>query len=261
MYRFDLHVHSCASYDGYMTLSEIDRYLKDLSIDFYAVTDHDVIAPDLTASESRIIGCEFTSDRGTHIIGLFITESLPVGGSAFEIFDHIRRQNGLILIPHPFKADSGYVANNEDLELLHKADFIELVNGGLKNSDDLQSIRCLAAEYSLVMFASSDSHKPSHLGKVFTVINPDYDFDGLYQLLAQCKQQHVIFGLDQSFLNAKDTRKVGIFRRSRIYQKILSYIPWGLRVSLKKRLFLFAPERRNKFASEIVFFSCEDFKW
>ena len=74
-------------------------------IDCVAVTDHNTIAAGLALREWAplriIVASEVRTCEG-EIIGLFLEEEIARGQTPEETIRHIRDQQGLVMIPHPF---------------------------------------------------------------------------------------------------------------------------------------------------------------
>ena len=107
--KADLHIHSDMS-DGLASIPQIMEHVAnktDLSV--IAITDHNTIDGALFAKSLAelypgievIVGEEVTSKSG-HILGLFLTETVPAGLSAVETIARINAQGGIAIIAHPF---------------------------------------------------------------------------------------------------------------------------------------------------------------
>ncbi len=178
----DLHCHSIYSHDSFLTVESLIRDCGRKGINCIAITDHDCIG--ISGEEEAqiekggiacIVGCEISTDRGAHIIGLFI-RSLPESRDAGSIADHIIAQNGLIVIPHPFKDSTGFLRQYQEnpscIEyVLERASFIELYNGNYKLPSERQKIRDLASRFGLRLIAASDAHKSWEVGRLVTTFN------------------------------------------------------------------------------------------
>lgn len=106
--KADLHIHSNHS-DGLAKVPEIMEYVAtqtDLKV--IAITDHNTIEGALFAQSLQelydievVVGEEVSSKSG-HIIGLWLTETVPPGLSAAETVARIDEQGGVAIIAHPF---------------------------------------------------------------------------------------------------------------------------------------------------------------
>lgn len=174
--KIDLHCHSKYSFDSKMETDTILETAKERGLDAIAITDHGSIEGGVEASKIQekhgikvIVGQETHSDIGD-IIGLFINE--PIKGKKWEeIVDQIRKQNGLVMLPHPLVA----MAFNHD-SFLKNADFIEGFNPRytrlkeVTNGHGEPSVHHLAEVYKLRVVANSDSHEYKSIGTVYTEI-------------------------------------------------------------------------------------------
>ncbi|MDC0435818.1 PHP domain-containing protein, partial [Pelagibacteraceae bacterium] len=137
----DLHCHTKLSYDGFTTYKQILKACKKKKISAVAITEHDKLDPFIKSYFKKyglkiITGCEFTTDQNAHIIGLFINKAEPKRNDIDTIIKHILSQNGLVLIPHPFKKETGIFKIYKNFNFLKKCHLIELVNGGTKESEE-----------------------------------------------------------------------------------------------------------------------------
>tara|TARA_B100000767_G_C19746041_1_gene528567 strand:+ start:1160 stop:1963 length:804 start_codon:yes stop_codon:yes gene_type:complete len=236
---FDLHNHSIFSHDGFSSESEIIDACVLRGITAIAITEHDKVC-NLSyknfkkAGIELISGREYTSDRGAHIIGLFITEEFDCGASREEIAQHIKKQGGLMIMPHPWKPGSGYMEKYSEDSFIQNFDFIELLNGGWKSQDYTLKILRLSEDYSLRMLASSDSHRGCQVGLCVTKINSSQLFSvgDAKQILVSARQQQIDLLIDNRMLFAKG-RKTRKIQLSKGYQKILPLFPKKVRRLLK----------------------------
>ena len=179
-------------------------------------------------------GCEFTTDRGAHIIGLFVRAGLLKGSTREAVFAHIRSEGGLIVLPHPFKPGSGYFAFYQEDALLKDVAFVEMLNGGWDSSEYVDDIRAICVRNGLRMIASSDSHKPEHLGLCATRVDADpaavrEDARGF---LSRVSQEQIELLTDEMRLRSEG-RKVHPLQRTGAYQLLLRVIPGRVRRGIK----------------------------
>lgn len=108
--KADLHMHTTFS-DGQAKVEDVINYVvnkTDLRI--IAITDHNCITGALIAQDIvkekklpiEIIVGEEVSTRSGHVIGLFLKKEIPANLSVRETIKRIKKQNGLVIIPHPF---------------------------------------------------------------------------------------------------------------------------------------------------------------
>ncbi len=118
-----------------------------------------------------IIGSEISTDYGD-IIGLFLNENIR--SRVFEeVIDEIRDQDGLVVLPHPYRRKK--LLNDDLLSLI---DLLEGVNGRSPDSSNQCAIE-LARKIKKRPIAGSDSHFSFELGRMYNIYNgslhPDDD--------------------------------------------------------------------------------------
>jgi predicted metal-dependent phosphoesterase TrpH len=204
-----------------------------------AVTEHDQVcrldpSPFSAAGVILVPGCEFTTDRGAHVIGLFVRTGLPKGMTREAVFAHIRAEGGLVVLPHPFKPGSGYFAFYEEDALLNEVAFVEMLNGGWDSSHHVDDIRGVCTRNRIRMIASSDSHKPAQVGLCATRVtaDPTHARSDPRGFLTDLGQEQMELLIDDRHLR-KHGRRVGALRRTRAYQFLLHATPTGLRRWIK----------------------------
>jgi hypothetical protein len=106
--KADLHIHSNHS-DGLARIPEIMEFVQnETDLKVIAITDHNTIEGALFAQSLQdlydfevVVGEEISSKSG-HIIGLWLTETVPPGLTAAETVARISEQGGVAIIAHPF---------------------------------------------------------------------------------------------------------------------------------------------------------------
>lgn len=184
--RIDLHTHSVASPDGSTTLDEYADLLKSGSIDYVAITDHDRTDFALNAQaqlgERIIIGEEITTSEG-EIIGLFLRRRITPGQSAIETCKDIKKQGGLVYVPHPFET----VRKGINIEVLDSianlVDIIEAPNGRSLQPHDEQALNW-AKRHKKAICGSSDAHRSHAVARTHTLLNSALTKNSLVKLLS-----------------------------------------------------------------------------
>jgi predicted metal-dependent phosphoesterase TrpH len=175
--RVAYHVHTRFSYDCQSPLEEILERALSAGIGSLCVTDHDTIqgAQALMRIAPRnveiVVGCEFTLEDGSHIVGLNLKDMIPAKG-VVDLLSAIKRQGGLVVLPHPFRRSSGIfrseMRRSKEFvrEVLSFADMIECFNGRDSYEHNQRSYD-LSLERGLPTVAGSDAHDPAQIGSVF----------------------------------------------------------------------------------------------
>ena len=174
MFRVDLHVHTNYSLDSTTSLSNIVKRAVDKNVDCIAITDHGTIEGALYLREMApfqvIVGQEIKTTQGD-LIGLFLSKQVPSGLHPVEAVKCVRRQNGIVMLPHPFDRIRGSALTPEAIsDVLHMADLIEGFNARnvFRSSDRMA--KELAVSSSIPIVAVSDAHTVSELGNTYTQI-------------------------------------------------------------------------------------------
>lgn len=171
--KTEFHVHTKASKDSILNKVFILVMCKIHKINCIAITDHNEIwyaKKNKNFFEKRgikvIVGEEIFSADG-EIIGLFLNEGIPKGLSAEETIKEIKKQNGLVYIPHPYdEKREKTVLKKEALEKnIEDIDFIECYNGRniKKEFSDIQEM--LVKKYNKTGIVGSDAHTFFELGR------------------------------------------------------------------------------------------------
>lgn len=238
---FDLHTHTKQSFDAFTSEKELLRACVVKGIDVIGVTEHDRPARvDFENFKKNGIivlsGCEFTTDMGAHIIGFF-GRSIAVENkvrSKRETLEYIKELNGIAVMPHPLKENTGYLAVYGEDDDIKDFDFIELVNGGnLKNSMN-EILEDISIRYDIKPLSSSDSHSAEQVGMCVTRIAVENILDDDAQALNTLKTvtKSNISLLIDSAINLKQ-REEPKYKNLKMYQFILTLIPHSVRRTLK----------------------------
>jgi predicted metal-dependent phosphoesterase TrpH len=171
MIEADFHIHSKYSPDSFLTPQTIVRVAKRKGLSVVAVTDHTTIRGALEtarrASEQNdllvIQGMEVRTSIGD-IIGLFL-EGEVASTDVHEAIDEIKKQGGLVILPHPFKRHE-----NISEELVLDIDVIEALNGRSSIAENSKARR-LAVSMGKPIIAGSDAHISYEIGRVRTIFS------------------------------------------------------------------------------------------
>ena len=128
----DLHMHTDHSPDCATPVDTLLDTAKRVGLGVIAITDHNEISGALEARERadgiKVIVAEEvkTADQG-EVIGLFIEEKIPRGMTLQETIAEIRRQGGLIYVPHPFDRMHAVPDYEHLLDVVEDIDAIEVL--------------------------------------------------------------------------------------------------------------------------------------
>lgn len=216
---FDFHIHSCHSYDSICSTRAIQKAAKRRHLKGYAITDHNTLKGAFKASSYDsemivVIGEEISTNKGD-IIGLFLNEEVKPG-DFLEVIDRIREQDGLVILPHPFKKN---LAPSPDV--VSNIDIVEVLNG--RRSAELNRMALsLAEKHNLPPIGGSDAHLACEIGRVQTIFHEEIvDQDDIrYQLM---QQKVTIVGMESSKFIHYPSVLIGSIR-TRNFNKIVKSI-------------------------------------
>jgi predicted metal-dependent phosphoesterase TrpH/glycosyltransferase involved in cell wall biosynthesis len=161
----DLHLHTSWSHDCQIPVEELLEHAEASGLGAIAVTDHNVFGGALEAAElarghnlTVIPGEEVKTDGQGEVIGLFLSEEIPRGLSFDETVAAIRRQGGVVYVPHPFDR----LHSIPDPATLHRhldeIDVLEVYNARLLFEAYNDEALRFARKYGVTMGAGSDAH-------------------------------------------------------------------------------------------------------
>ncbi len=198
----DLHMHTDHSGDCETPVEVLLATAEEVGLGAIAVTDHNEISGALEAREKAnkssarggrdrikvIVGEEVKTAEQGEVIGLFIEEKIPRGLTMAETVAEIKRQGGLVYVPHPFDRMHA-VPDYEHLpEILDDIDAIEVFNPRVAIGAFNEEAVRFAAKYRIVAGAGSDSHVAQGLGSVRIRMR---DFDGPQEFLQSLRDAEI----------------------------------------------------------------------
>jgi glycosyltransferase involved in cell wall biosynthesis len=190
----DLHMHTDHSPDCATPVGALLDAATRVGLGAIAVTDHNEISGALEAREQadgiKVIVAEEvkTADQG-EVIGLFIEEKIPRGLTLQETIAEIRRQGGLVYVPHPFDRMHSVPDYEHLLDVVEDIDAIEVFNPRVAFAAFNDEAARFAAKYRIVAGAGSDSHVAQGLGSVKIRMR---DFDGPEEFLESLRDADIV---------------------------------------------------------------------
>ena len=192
----DLHMHTDHSPDCATPVEVLLATARTQGLGAIAVTDHNEISGALEARAQAeeagvqvIVGAEVkTADQG-EVIGLFIEEKIPRGLSLEETVAEIRRQGGVVYVPHPFDRMHSVPDYEHLLTILEEVDAIEVFNPRVAIGAFNEEAARFAAKYRIIAGAGSDSHVAQGLGSVRIRMRR---FDGPQEFLQSLRDADIL---------------------------------------------------------------------
>lgn len=164
--KSDLHIHSAASPDGMMEISEIVKLAKARGLEGVAICDHDIFYSGEDYGGFIIRGCEYSTEYG-HLLALGITEEVKAD-SFGALIDKIHAAHGIAVLAHPYE----HLKYKDKIEeIAHLLDGVEVYNSRAcrKNKNANKMALDYARRHGLPIYGGSDAHTPAEVGNAFTV--------------------------------------------------------------------------------------------
>lgn len=185
-FKIDLHSHSTASKDGGISLEQYRSLINSGTIDYIAVTDHNLVARarDIQAAigDNIIVGEEIMTQNG-EVIGLYLQEVVPEGLTMSEAIARIKDQNGITYLPHPFDSRRAWKLRQTLDSVINDIDIIEVFNPRTTSLTANREAFAYAQEKDKSIAASSDSHSAGEVGRTYSVIHQKPTRENLVELL------------------------------------------------------------------------------
>jgi predicted metal-dependent phosphoesterase TrpH len=197
----DLHMHTDHSPDCATPVEVLLATAREQGLGAIAITDHNEISGALAACEQAqrssgphppvkvIVSEEVKTAEQGEVIGLFLQEKIPRGLTLAETVAEIKRQGGLVYVPHPFDRMHSVPDYEHLLTILDDIDAIEVFNPRVAIGAFNEEAVRFAAKYRIVAGAGSDSHVAQGLGSVRIRMR---NFDGPQEFLQSLRDADIV---------------------------------------------------------------------
>jgi PHP domain/Glycosyltransferase Family 4 len=192
----DLHMHTDHSHDCATPVEVLLATAREQGLGAIAVTDHNEISGALEARSRAdgagvkvIVGEEVKTAGQGEVIGLFIEEKIPRGMSLEQTVAEIKRQGGLVYVPHPFDRMHSVPDYEHLLRIVDDVDAIEVFNPRVAIGAFNEEASRFAAKYRIPAGAGSDSHVAQGLGSVRIRMR---DFDGPQEFVQSLREADIL---------------------------------------------------------------------
>lgn len=193
--NIEFHVHTRYSSDSSLNKYFILLMCKIKKIDGIAITDHNEIKGAQKYKKflekhkiKVIIGEEIFTTKG-EIVGLFLKEKIEPFLSPQETIEQIRKQLGLVYIPHPYdkKREKSVLKEEYIQEFSNQIDLIEIHNG--RNISDDYSInqKKISDKYNILPIIGSDAHTFFELGRNYVIFENSISKENLRESIENAK--------------------------------------------------------------------------
>ncbi|HEV2774667.1 MAG TPA: PHP domain-containing protein, partial [Solirubrobacteraceae bacterium] len=191
----DLHMHTDHSHDCATPVEVLLATAREQGLGAIAVTDHNEVSGALEAREKAarfgvkiIVAEEVKTANQGEVIGLFIEEKIPRGLTLAETVAEIKRQGGLVYVPHPFDRMHAVPDYEHLLTIIEDIDLIEVYNPRVAIGSFNEEAARFAAKYRILAAAGSDSHVAPGLGSVRVRM---HDFNGPEEFLESLRTAEI----------------------------------------------------------------------
>ena len=179
MIKIEMHCHTRHSPDGFITTYQLAEQCNKKAIGCVCIADHNVMRGAVEFAErvplKIIVGEEIKTQAG-EVIGLFLTDQIQPGLSLEQTIEEIKKQGGIVYLPHPFDEFRDSAVKLSDAEKIKdKLDVIEIFNSRTFNPKYNQMAVEFAKANDIVTAVGSDAHHRLELGNCYMQMN---DFSG-----------------------------------------------------------------------------------
>jgi predicted metal-dependent phosphoesterase TrpH/glycosyltransferase involved in cell wall biosynthesis len=192
----DLHMHTDHSSDCATTVETLLATARDAGLGAIAITDHNEVSGAFAAAEIAesygvkiIIAEEVKTAEQGEVIGLFLSKKIERGMTMAETIAEIKRQGGLVYVPHPFDRLHSVPDYEHLLDMVEDIDILEVFNPRVALTAFNEEAERFAAKYRIVPGAGSDSHVAQGLGSVMIRV---HDFDGPEEFLESMRDADIV---------------------------------------------------------------------
>lgn len=194
-YNVEFHVHTRYSKDSFLGKVFLFLMCKIKKIDCIAITDHNEIDGAIKYKKfferhkiDVIVGEEIFTNDG-EIIGLFLKEKIEPSLSAEETIVQIKKQNGIVYIPHPYdEKRNKTVIKTEILNIIYKdADLIECHNGRNIKIEFSNKQEEIANKYNIKKVVGSDAHAFYEIGRNYCVVGEKINRNNIKSVISKAE--------------------------------------------------------------------------
>jgi hypothetical protein len=194
----DLHMHTDHSGDCVTPVDVLLATARERGLGAIAVTDHNVIGGAHAARAKAeeygikvIVGEEVKTAGQGEVIGLFIEQQIPRGLTLEATIAEIKRQGGVVYVPHPFDRLHSVPDYEHLLRVVDDVDAIEVFNPRIAIPAWNEEAVRFAGKYRIPGGAGTDAHVAQALGAVRVRM---HDFDGPEEFLESLRDAEVLGG-------------------------------------------------------------------
>ena len=180
MLKYDLHTHTNYSKCSNMEPELLLKIAKKRKLDGIAVTDHHKIEGALKTRELNkdknfevIIGTEISTRQGD-VLCYYISKKIE-SLDFFDVVEEVKKQDGLIVIPHPFRTSTNphHKFKIPFDKIKNKVDAIECFNSRMLFESNNNKAEDIASRLKMAKTAGSDAHFSFEVARACTIFDED----------------------------------------------------------------------------------------
>jgi|TARA_Y100000310_G_scaffold345041_1_gene461345 predicted metal-dependent phosphoesterase TrpH len=177
--RYDLHNHThyspCSNLDPKILLN----INKQKGMNGIAVTDHNTIKGGIAVKKLNkdknfevIVGCEITTNYGD-VLCYYLDKDIK-SREFFSVIDEVKKQNGLIVIPHPFRTSLNpkHTFSCSFEKIKNKIDGMECFNARNLPGDN-EKAQKVSKKLKIAGTGGSDAHFRFEVSRAHTIFEGD----------------------------------------------------------------------------------------
>jgi predicted metal-dependent phosphoesterase TrpH len=186
--KIEMHCHTICSSDGFITKEELQRQCLKKGVNCICITDHNTMQGVADFSGLKgihiVAGEEIMTQQG-EIIGLFLVQQISPFLSLKQTVQQIKKQGGLVYLPHPFDEFRNSAVKRKDAEKIKTSiDLMEIFNSRTINSKYNEFARKFASDNGIPAVVGSDAHHIFELANSYLEME---DFNGPTDFLHKIK--------------------------------------------------------------------------
>ncbi|MCL2356391.1 MAG: PHP domain-containing protein [Defluviitaleaceae bacterium] len=177
-WKTELHVHTIYSPDSLLAKIPLLLMCKIKGIKCIAITDHNSLCGAVKYEPffakhgvKVIIGEEIMTSQG-EIIGLFLKNVIPPGLSPEETVRAIKKQGGLVCIPHPFDPTRAKTVLSNISSVAEDVHMIECSNGRNRKIEFDRVQEEICEKFNRQKVVGSDAHTFFEIGRNYAWLLP-----------------------------------------------------------------------------------------
>nr|AQS32383.1 hypothetical protein [uncultured archaeon] len=177
MLKYDLHTHTCYSKCSNLKPELLLKTAKERGLNGIAVTDHNTIEGALRIKNLNkdknfevIIGEEITTQYGD-VLAYYLQKPIK-SNDFFKVVEEVKKQNGLIVIPHPFRTSINprHKFKLPLEEIKNRIDAVECFNARMLPGDNNKADK-ISNKFNIAKTGGSDAHFKFEVGKAYTIFD------------------------------------------------------------------------------------------